>query len=252
MKEDSIHPEPELLVQHSLCLDRVLLPGHPPDWPTPLSLTLGLKEFLVIDGLSLAGAQQLLSVAAALQFPIQGRVRHWGQDLTRLSRTDLYQLHRRIAFISPGQVLLRGLTVVENITLPGRYFQRRAMREIIKDYSELIEHFGLRPYFSHYPSELPAEIYSRVLWAGALIKEPKLILAAPFSSPPSPENQHLILARLKNYRQQHQGAVLLTGPDLAAARPLADRLLRMKSGGLAEIRLAGQPPPPISQYLSFF
>ena len=239
------------MIQHSLLLDQVILPRHPPDWPIPLNLTLGLKEFLIIEGLTPAGAQKLLSLAATLQFPTQGRVRYWGQEPAQGSRPELYRLRRRIAYISPGQVLLGRLTVVENITLPARYFQQRTMKEIVRDYSDLIERLELTPYFSCYPAELPADIYSRVLWACALIKKPELILAAPFSSPITLKNNHLILSLLRDYREQHRGAVLLAGPDLQAARPLADRLLRLQAGRLTEIRVPGHAAPPVTPYLSF-
>ncbi|OPX20544.1 MAG: hypothetical protein BZ151_03360 [Desulfobacca sp. 4484_104] len=245
MKNHAARSEPAILIQHSLVLDQVILSEHPANWPCPLSLALGLKEFLLLEGLELAAAPQLLSLAASLQFPVRGRVWLWGLDIARAARDDLYQQRRRLAYLAPGQVLLHRLTLLENITLPGRYFQQRNMSEIIKDNSELIETLGLTPYFSCYPPELPADIYFRGLWARAFLVEPELILAAPGAGPTIPENNRLILMLLRDYREQQRGAVVLTGPGLETFRSLADRYLRLEAGGLIEIRVPGQTAPPL-------
>ncbi|MDD3580077.1 MAG: hypothetical protein PHW74_03530 [Desulfobacca sp.] len=252
MKNTVARPESAILIQHSLVLDQVILPEHPADWPCPLSLTLGLKEFLLLEGLDLAAAQQLLSLAATLQLAVQGRVLLWGQDVAAAARDDLYQRRRRLAYLAPGQVLLHRLTVLENITLPGRYFQQRSISEIIKDNSELLATLGLTPYFSCYPTELPADIYFRALWARAFLKDPELILAAPGAGATTPENNRLILMLLRDYREQRRGAVLLTGPGLEAFPSLADRCFRLESRGLIEIRVPGQTAPSLTPYLLFW
>lgn len=237
----------ETLVQHSLILRQVVLPEHPSGWPSALNLALGLKEFLILEGLSMAEAQLLLRLAATLQAPAQGQVLHWDQDVSQLSRENLFGLRRQIAYISPGMVLLHRLTVLENVTLAVRYFQLRSRSRIAQEASELLERLQLGPYQSYFPPELPEEIYFRVLWARALIKEPELILATPFGAWPTQESKPLIMALLREYQDQHQGAVLLAGPYLQDAYPLADRVLVLQSGQFTEYRFPG----PFSTYLSF-
>lgn len=246
MKISQGRPDQGTLIHHSLILEKVVLPEHPPSWPLPLSLALGLKEFLVLEGLNIPEAKALLSLAASLQVPAQGRVFHWGQDVTTRARANLYGLRRRIAYISPDQVLLHRRSVQENIALVACYYQGRTVSQVVRDHRELLEYLHLVPYLSKFPAEISEEILFRVLWARELIKEPELILAVPLGPRSTPESTRLILGLLGEYRQHRRGAVLLTGASLDAAQPLADRLVRLHSGQLTERRFPG----PATTYLS--
>lgn len=241
----------QALIHHSLILDQVMMPEHPAPWPRPLSLALGMMEFLLLEGLSEAEAETLLGLAATLHIPAHGRVLHWGEDLAQQPRHILYQRRRRIAYIAPSQVLLHRLTVLENITLAPRYHRRQSPAEVIQEHTALLKHLEIMPYLAHRPPELPEEIAVRVLWARAFIKNPELILAAPFSFRTARETNRIILTLLEDYRAAWRGAVLLVGTTLESVYPLADRLLRLQSGHLEEVWLPGPVTRPVTPYISF-
>ncbi len=108
---------PRGLLQTSVLLEAVTAPELADFCPGPVSLAVGLHEFVVLEGLTTREADALLRLAATLRRPAAGRIFHWGRDLFSLSREDLYPWRRRLALVSPFQSLLPRLTVQENVTL---------------------------------------------------------------------------------------------------------------------------------------
>ena len=87
------------MLHDALKLELVILPGAAAAWPTPLSLAVALNEVVLIEGVDPATAEPLLEVAAALQSPVGGKVRHWDQNAETLPRAELYHRRRRMAYI---------------------------------------------------------------------------------------------------------------------------------------------------------
>src|SRR4030042_1723145 len=104
------------MLNYALNLDMVTLPGDSA-WPAPLSLTVAFNEVVLIEGAGLAVSSPLLEVASTLASPVAGNVRHWGRDAAMRRRERLFRLRRRIAYLSPRQVLLHLMTLGENIAL---------------------------------------------------------------------------------------------------------------------------------------
>ena len=84
--------------------------GHPAGndaaWPAPLSLAVAFNEVVLIEGAGPAVSQPLLEVAATLRSPLAGQRPPLGPERGPATREELYRLRRRIAYISPRQVLL--------------------------------------------------------------------------------------------------------------------------------------------------
>ena len=164
------------MLHHALNLDLVTLPGDAA-WPAPLSLAVGFNEVVLIEGAGPAVSLPLLEVAATLQAPVAGNVRHWGRDAAMGRREKLYRLRRRIAYISPRQVLLHLITLGENIALGPCYYLGCSEAEALAPHADLLELLELQTHLSQYPPQVSAAIYDRAVWARELVKGPELILA---------------------------------------------------------------------------
>ena len=164
------------MLNYALNLDLVTLPLDTA-WPAPLSLSLAFNEVVLIEGAGPAVSSPLLEVAATLQTPVSGHVRHWGRDAALGRREKLYRLRRRIAYISPRQVLLHLLTLGENIALGPCYYQGCSESEALAPHADLLGQLELQAHLTHYPTQVSAAIYARALWARELVKGPELILA---------------------------------------------------------------------------
>jgi ABC-type lipoprotein export system ATPase subunit len=238
------------MLYHSLGIEDVILPEHPATWPAPLNLSLGLKELLLVEGMSLEEGDVLLQLAATLLFPLKGRVWHWDQETFQLSRPELFRLRGNIAYIPARKVLIHRLTVLENITLAPHYHLSYTQDEVIAEHAKLIELLGLEPYLSYLPPQLPDDLYFRAMWARELIKESEIILAVPQETPIMRENYRQILALLHPYLTKRQGAVMLVGNSLEDFYPLAHRRLKLESGQLIEHHLQGPQDRHLIDFLN--
>jgi ABC-type ATPase involved in cell division len=236
------------MLHHALNLDLVALPGTNA-WPSPLSLVVAFNEVVLIEGAGPALSQPLLEVAATLLSPVAGHVRHWGRDAALRRRDQLYRLRRRIAYISPWQVLLHLITLGENITLGPCYYQGCREGEALASYAELLEQLELQAHLNQYPPQVTPAIYARAVWARELVKEPELILAVISGDLATTAGSAMLANVLQHYRVRYGTAVLLLGESLEAFYPLGHRLFMLESGRLRKQATLEHRARPLTAYL---
>ena len=237
------------MLRYTLLFQRVVLPNHPAIWPAPLDFQLGLKEFLLIEGVGLEESEPLLGVAATVHRPVEGQVLYWGEDVDHLTWPELYELRRHIAYISSRQVLLHRLTLAENFTLGPSYHEGLSSSQALKEHAALIELFHLEPHLDLFPPQLSAEVYYRAIWVRDLIQKPELILAVLEDLPGAAETQEMVLKLLQDFLHLPAHSVILAGRSLEKFRPLAHRLIRPESGHLKEYRFLENQGRPLVSFL---
>lgn len=235
--------------RYSLILEHITLPPPFGSWPESFELRLGLTEVLLIEGAGAEDAQTLLDVAATLSEPAQGRVHLWGKEISTLTRQELYNLRRQIAYVHPKQALLHYLTLGENIGLGPAYHLGMTLSETLREHAPLIEHLGLEPFLSRHPSEISQAIYTRALWARELVKLPELLLAIVEESPGTADTQRMILTLLEDYLDKQGVSVILAGHSLTAFHHLAHRILKLEVGRIRERQLLERGGRPLIAYL---
>jgi ABC-type lipoprotein export system ATPase subunit len=243
------------LLQTSLLLEEVSAPELADFFPDPVSLAVGLHEFVVLEGVTIREADLLLRLAATMRRPAAGRIFHWGRDLFSLSRQALYPWRRRLAFVSPFQSLLPRLTVEENVTLSQTLKSHKTANQVAQEQHQLLQQLALWEYLPFYPGDLPLQQYHLALWARELIKEPILImgiLAGQAEECDSPALGAHLLPWLEDYHHNRRGAVLLAGPQLDFTYHLADRRLGWRDGRRQEQPLPGRAHQPLIAYLDLF
>jgi ABC-type lipoprotein export system ATPase subunit len=230
-----------------LNLETVILPGDAA-WPAPLSLGVALNEVVLIEGVEPAMSLPLLEVVATLQHPVAGSVRHWGRDAAALSREELYDLRRRIAYNPPRPVLLHLLSLGDNISLGPCYHLGCSASEALAPYAELLEQLELSSHLSRLPAQVSATLYARAAWARELVKGPELIVAVFSHNLPITEAERLV-AVLGDYRARYGAAALLLGGSLETFYPLGHRLLRLEARQLQARPLPEYRARPLAAYL---
>jgi ABC-type methionine transport system ATPase subunit len=234
------------MLHHALDLEAITL-AKAPAWPAPLSLFVPLAEIVLIEGVEPAMTEPLLAVAATLESPVTGKVRHWGLDAETLPREDLYQLRGRMAYISPRQVLLSHLTLGENIALVPCYRLGCSEAEALAPHAGLLEHLKLPAHLDEYPAQVSSAVASRAVWARELLKEPELILAAlnDFEGAAT----RMLLPVLEEYLPRYGAAAILLGKSLEPYYPLGHRLLRLEAGQLLKQPLLENRARPLTAHL---
>jgi putative ABC transport system ATP-binding protein len=236
------------MLHHALNLDVITLP-EAPGWPAPLSLTVAFNEVVLIEGAGPVISRPLLEVAATLLSPVTGHVRHWGRDAALRRRDQLYRLRRRIAYISPWQVLLHLITLRENIALGPCYYQGCRENEALAPFAELLEQLELQGHLTQYPPQVSHATYARAVWARELVKEPELILAVISGDLSTTAGGAMLANVLQHYRVRYGTAILLLGESLEAFYPLGHRLFMLESGRLRKQATLEHRARPLTAYL---
>jgi ABC-type lipoprotein export system ATPase subunit len=236
------------MLHHALNLEMVTLPGDGP-WPAPLSLTVALKEVVLIEGADPAVSLPLLEVAATLQSPVVGSVRHWGRDAAALPREELYPLRRRLAYVSPRLGLLQRLSLRENIALGPCYHLGCSESEALEPHADLLEHLLLSAHLNRFPAQVSGAVYARAVWARELVKGPELILAVISGELSTTAGATMLATVLREYMARYGAAALLLGESLEAFYPLGHRLFRLESGQLRKQPLLENRARPLTAYL---
>jgi ABC-type ATPase involved in cell division len=236
------------MLNYALNLDLVTLPGDTA-WPAPLSLAVAFNEVVLIEGAGPAVSSPLLEVASTLASPVAGHVRHWGRDAALGRREKLYRLRRRIAYISPQQVLLHLISLAENIALGPCYSRGCSEAEALAPHADLLELLELQAHLALSPTQVSAATYARALWARELVKEPELILAVISGDLATTAGAARLVSVLRIYLARYGAAALLLGESLEAYYPLGHRLLLLESGQLRQRTLLEHRARPLTAYL---
>lgn len=237
------------MLHYALNLELVTLPEAAAAWPAPLSLAVALNEVVLIEGVNPITAEPLLEVAAALQSPVGGQIRHWGENPETLPRAELYHLRSRIAYISPWQVLLHRLSLSENIALAPCYHQGYSESEALEPHAGLLELLKLQAHLDRFPTQVSAAVYARAVWARELLKGPELILATISGDSATAAGAAILVAVLRDYLATNEVAAIVLGENLESFYPLGHRLLRLESGQLLKMPLLEQRARPLTAYL---
>jgi len=142
-----------------------------------VSLTVRRGESVAIMGTSGSGKSTLMNIIGCLDRPTSGSYHLLGQDVSKLSRSELAVVRgRTLGFVFQSFNLLSRTTALENVELPllysgtsGRDRKRRAIAAL--------EQVGLAGRLDHRPSQLSGGQQQRVAIARALVGEPQVMLA---------------------------------------------------------------------------
>jgi putative ABC transport system ATP-binding protein len=142
-----------------------------------LSFDIAEGEFLALMGPSGSGKSTLLNLIAGIDKPDSGNLRIDGEDISRLSESELADWRAaNIGFIFQFYNLMPVLTAFENVELPLLLtgLGRRERRERAQLALEMV---GLVDRAVHYPAELSGGQQQRVAIARAIVTDPLLIVA---------------------------------------------------------------------------
>jgi putative ABC transport system ATP-binding protein len=202
-----------------------------------VDLTVSEGEFVVILGPSGSGKTTLLNLIGALDTPTVGSVEIAGQDLTRSSRGELFELRRKkIGFIFQSFNLFPGLTAIENVRFGADIAGRQNASEAA---IEVLEQVGLADRADHFPHELSGGEQQRVAIARALVAGNPIVLA---DEPTGELDFHTgvqILELLHSVTHTADTAVLIVTHNRQIAR-IAHRIIELSSGRIESDR-ANEP-----------
>jgi putative ABC transport system ATP-binding protein len=197
-----------------------------------VSLALGAGEFVALVGESGVGKSTLLNCIAGLDRADQGRVVLAGIDLATLDDDGCARLRREhVGFVFQAFHVLPHLPVVENVALP-LWLAGHTRRAGLERAEAALAAVGLQGLGPRWPAQLSGGQLQRVAIARAVVHGPQLILADEPTGNLDPATAGVVLEVLRR-QVRDAGATCLLVTHSAAAAALADRTLRLTTGGIA-------------------
>ncbi len=202
---------------------------------TGVRLTINAGERVALVGRSGAGKSTIARLACGLTVPSAGTVTALGVNVGAASPRELRALRRRmhLVFQDPYQSLHPGLRIRDIVGEPLKIADRVDEDAIRAALSAV----GLTPaghFMDRRPGSLSGGQRQRVAIARALVAQPKLILADEPTSMLDASLRATITDLLLELQQEQNAALLFITHDLALARHVADRIIVLADGRVAE------------------
>lgn len=186
-------------------------------------------ELAVILGTSGAGKTTALNILGGMDVPTSGEIIVDGNNITNYNQRQLVGYRRTdIGFVFQFYNLVPNLTALENVELAVQVCKNAL------DASETLDKVGLAERKNNFPAQLSGGEQQRVSIARALAKNPKLLLCDEPTGALDYNTGKQILQLLQDTCRKENITVILITHNSAIA-PMADRLIRFKSGKVVQM-----------------
>lgn len=194
-------------------------------------------ELAVVLGASGAGKTTALNILGGMDTATTGIVHVDGRELTRATERELVDYRRTdVGFVFQFYNLVPNLTALENVELAAQVCPDAL------DAATSLANVGLAGRLNNFPAQLSGGEQQRVSIARALAKNPKLLLCDEPTGALDYQTGKQILQVLQDTCRDHGITVIIITHNSALA-PMADRLIRFKSGRVTEMKLNEHPTP---------
>jgi putative ABC transport system ATP-binding protein len=195
-----------------------------------VDLELYRGELVVILGPSGSGKSTLLNILGGLDTPTSGKVRFLDHELTGASDRELTRFRREhVGFVFQFYNLIPSLTALENVALVTDIAERPM------DAAAALRLVGLGERLDHFPAQLSGGEQQRVAIARAVAKQPDALLCDEPTGALDYETGKLVLEVLAHVNET-LGTTVAVITHNAAIAAMADRVIRLRSGQISEIR----------------
>jgi len=187
-------------------------------------------ELAFVTGHSGAGKSTLLKLIMQMELPSSGQMFVNGQNLSRLTRSQLPYYRRSIGLVFQDHQLLFDRTVYDNVALPlqiAGYEPREAARRV----RAALDKVGLLQKEAQKPLELSTGEQQRVGIARAVVNKPALLLADEPTGNLDPELAAEIMGLFEQFSQVGV-SVLIASHDHNLIARMHHRMLRLEQGRL--------------------
>ena len=197
-------------------------------------------EFAVVVGPSGAGKTTVLNILGGMDTATSGEVWIDGKNIAKYSPRQLTSYRRDdIGFVFQFYNLIPNLTALENVELA---------LQICKDPLDaktVLEEVGLGERMYNFPAQLSGGEQQRVAIARALAKNPKLLLCDEPTGALDYVTGKSILKLLQDTCHK-KGMTVIVITHNSALTPMADRIVRIRNGRVAEV-IQNENPTPVEE-----
>jgi putative ABC transport system ATP-binding protein len=187
-------------------------------------------EFVVLLGPSGSGKSTLLNILGGLDTPTSGEVLYRDHNLTTSNERELTRYRREhVGFVFQFYNLIPSLTAYENVALVTEIADRPM------DPAHALELVGLGDRLNHFPAQLSGGEQQRVAIARAVAKQPEVLLCDEPTGALDYTTGKVVLEVLEKVNRELKSITVVITHNAAIAG-MADRVIRISSGQIVEIR----------------
>lgn len=181
-------------------------------------------EFCILLGSSGAGKTTLLNMLGGMDTITSGRIEFDGKDISSMNKRQLIEYRRHdVGFVFQFYNLIPNLTALENVEIAAQLCKNPIPA------AEALAMVGLSERANNFPAQLSGGEQQRVAIARALAKNPRLLLCDEPTGALDYVTGKAILKLLYDLSREHGTTVIIITHNQAIA-PMADRIIRIKSG----------------------
>ncbi|AUX73526.1 glycine betaine/L-proline ABC transporter ATP-binding protein ProV [Erwinia pyrifoliae] len=199
------------------------------------SLAIEEGEIFVIMGLSGSGKSTMVRLLNRLIEPTRGQVIIDGEDIAKISDSELRQVRRnKISMVFQSFALMPHMTVLNNAAF-GMELSGVPMAERQEKALDALRQVGLDNYAHAYPDELSGGMRQRVGLARALAINPDILLMDEAFSALDPLIRTEMQDELVKLQSRHQRTIVFISHDLDEAMRIGDRIAIMQGGEVVQV-----------------
>ena len=193
-----------------------------------INFSIEKGEFVIILGPSGAGKTTVLNILGGMDTCDEGQVIIDNVDISKFNNKQLTNYRRYdVGFVFQFYNLVQNLTAKENVELAAQICSNPL------DSETALDSVGLLERANNFPAQLSGGEQQRVSIARALAKRPKLLLCdEPTGALDYNTGRQILKLLQETCRKDKMTVVLIT--HNGAITPMADHIIRMKSGKIVE------------------
>jgi phospholipid/cholesterol/gamma-HCH transport system ATP-binding protein len=210
-----------------------------------VSFQLPRGETKALFGIAGAGKSTILKLTLGLLPPDSGRIFLLGEEVTRMSEQELFELRRRVGIVFQESALFDSLTVRDNVAF--RLMEEGiSEQEIERRVREALRFVELEQTVDMFPSELSGGMRRRVAIARAIITQPEVLLYDSPTGGLDPVTSNTIVELIMKQRDVYKTSALLVTHRLQDAFTMANhqfdkvtnKMVALPKGKLADVPMS--------------
>ena len=188
-------------------------------------------EFVTVMGPSGSGKSTLLYAVSGMDNVTAGSVFFDGEEITSMKDKQLINLRLlKMGFVFQQMYMMKKLSIIDNIILPGFQAKVRPREEIRKDAEDLMRKLGIIDEADREITEVSGGQLQRACLCRALINHPKVIFADEPTGALNSKASGEVMDRLLEANRMGTTILMVTHSERVAS--ISDRIIYLVDGNI--------------------